>query len=283
MTTPSNESGRNALMLNELRLPTIGRLWAEFAERSDKESWPASRFLGGLLEHELAERAGRRIERHRAESELDVTKTLASFDFAEVPMLSKAHVMALAAGDSWLEKGASILIFGPPGVGKSHVACGIGHALIDAGYRVLYRRTSDLVQRLQAARQSLQLPQALAKLDRYDLLILDDISYVRKDQAETSVLFELIAERYERRSIMITANQPFSGWDSVFPDPGMTVAAIDRLVHHSTIFELNNVESYRSKAAARQQKIRRDNDKTKRRQSSNDNDKHPEEPTPMTA
>ena len=272
MSAPSYEPGRNAMMLGELRLPTIGRLWSEFAQRSDKEAWPAGRFLGGLLEHELAERAKRRIDRHRVESQLDATKTLASFDFAEVPMLSKAHVTALASGDSWLEKGASVLIFGPPGVGKSHVGCGIGHALIDAGYRVLYTRTSELVQRLQAARQSLQLPQALSKLDRYDLLILDDISYVRKDQAETSVLFELIAERYERRSILITANQTFSGWDNVFPDPGMTVAAIDRLVHHSTIFELNDVESYRAKVAARQQKIQRENAKAQRkRQSSDDN------------
>ena len=272
MNAPSYEPGRNAMMLNELRLPTIGRLWSEFAQRSDKEAWPAGRFLGGLLEHELGERAKRRIDRHRVESQLDPTKTLASFDFAEVPMLSKAHVTALASGDSWLEKGASVLIFGPPGVGKSHVGCGIGHALIDAGYRVLYTRTSELVQRLQAARQSLQLPQALTKLDRYDLLILDDISYVRKDQAETSVLFELIAERYERRSILITANQAFSGWDNVFPDPGMTVAAIDRLVHHSTIFELNDVESYRAKVAARQQKIHRENAKAQRkRQSSDDN------------
>lgn len=281
MTSASSEHGRTSLMLNELRLPTIGRLWAEFAARSDQEGWPASRFLGGLLEHELAERAKRRLERHRVESQLDASKTLASFEFTEVPMLSKAHVMALAGGDSWLDKGANILIFGPPGVGKSHVGCGIGHALIDAGRRVLYMRTSELVQRLQAARQNLQLPQALAKLDRYDLLILDDISYVRKDQAETSVLFELIAERYERRSILITANQPFSGWDNVFPDAGMTVAAIDRLVHHSTIFELNNVESYRGKAAARQQKIQRDNDKAdRRRQSSGDSDNHPEERHP---
>jgi DNA replication protein DnaC len=229
----------------------------------------------------VAERANRRIERHRVESHLDVTKTLASFEFAEVPMLSKAHVMALASGDSWLEKGANILIFGPPGVGKSHVGCGIGHALIDAGRRVLYMRTSELVQRLQAARQTLQLPQALAKLDRYDLLILDDISYVRKDQAETSVLFELIAERYERRSILITANQPFSGWDKVFPDAGMTVAAIDRLVHHSTIFELSNVESYRGKHAARERKVQRDSDKAnRRRQSSSDNDNQPKERQP---
>ena len=279
MNTPAWEPTRTTGMLRELRLPTMSQLWSDFAERSDKEGWPAGRFLAALLEHEVAERAKRRIDRHRDESQLDPTKTLAAFEFAEVPMLSKAHVMALASGDSWLDKGANVLIFGPPGVGKSHVGCGLGHALIDAGYRVLYIRTSELVQRLQAARKNLQLPQALAKLDRYDLLILDDISYVRKDQAETSVLFELIAERYERRSILITANQPFSGWDNVFPDHGMTVAAIDRLIHHSTIFELHQVESYRGKEAARQQKVRRDNDKAaRRRQSSSDN--HPQEPTP---
>ena len=141
MNAASCEPARIALMLSELRLPTIGRLWSQFAERSDQEGWPAARFLGALLEHELAERAKRRTERHRAESQLDPTKTLASFEFAAVPMLSKAHVMALASGDAWLEKGATILIFGPPGVGKSHVGCGIGHALIDAGYRVLYMRT----------------------------------------------------------------------------------------------------------------------------------------------
>ena len=115
---------------------------------------------------------------------------------------------------------------------------------------MLFSRTVDLVQRLQVARRELALPAALAKLDKFDLLILDDVSYVRKDQAETSVLFELIAERYERRSLLITANQPFSAWDNVFPEPAMTVAAIDRLVHHATIFELN-VESYRRRAATR--------------------------------
>src|SRR5437899_12960730 len=248
MNAPAYEPGRLALMLHELRLPTIARLWPEFAQRSDKESWQATRFLATLLEHELAERGKRRVERHRVESHLDPTKTLATFDFATVPMLSKAHVTALATGDSWLEKGATILIFGPPGVGKSHLGSGIGHALIDAGYRVLFLRTSEMVQRLQVARQSLQLPQALAKLDRFDLLLLDDISYVRKDQAETSVLFELIAERYERKSIAITANTPFSQWGEVFVDAAMTVAAVDRLVHHSTILEMN-VESYRRRAA----------------------------------
>jgi DNA replication protein DnaC len=274
MNAPAYEPGRLALMLNDLRLPTISRLWPEFAQRSDKEGWQATRFLGALLEHELAERAKRRIERHRAESHLDPTKTLASFDFGSVPMLSKAHVTALATGDSWLDKGATILIFGPPGVGKSHLGTGIGHALIEAGYRVLFMRTSEMVQRLQAARQGLQLPATLAKLDRFDLLILDDISYVRKDQAETSVLFELIAERYERRSLLITANQPFSGWDNVFADPGMTVAAIDRLVHHSTIFELN-VESYRRKKAASDKQAQRDNEKARRRRQPSENTDNP--------
>jgi DNA replication protein DnaC len=125
MNAPAFEPGRIALMLNELRLPTIARLWQAFAERSDKEGWPATRLLGALLEHELAERAKRRIERHLTESHLDPTKTLATFDFSTVPMLSKAHVTALATGDSWLEKGATILIFGPPGVGKSQVSIAI--------------------------------------------------------------------------------------------------------------------------------------------------------------
>ena len=120
--------------------------------------------------------------------------------------------------------------------------------LVDHGYRVLFTRTTDLVQKLQAARRDLILPATLAKLDKFDCLILDDLGYVRKDQAETSVLFELIAERYERRSLIITCNQPFSDWEQIFPDPAMTVAAIDRLVHHATILELNT-ESYRRRAA----------------------------------
>ncbi len=156
--------------------------------------------------------------------------------------------MAMAEATEWLDRGANVLLFGPPGVGKSHLISGLGHALIDAGRRVLFTRCSDLVQRLQAARRDLRLPQELARLDRFDLLILDDLSYVRRDQAETSVLFELIAERYERKSLAITANTTFSQWGDVFVDPAMTIAAVDRLVHHSTILEMN-VESYRRRVA----------------------------------
>jgi len=240
--------GRMELMLGDLRMPTIKRLASDLCAQSDREGWPGHRLLEALLEHELAERETRRIDRHRAESDLSPDKRLSSFDFAAVPSVSKAQVTALAEGVEWLDRGANVLLFGPPGVGKSHLVCALGHALIDAGKRVLFTRCSDLVQRLQAARRDLRLPQELTKLDRFDLLILDDLSYVRRDQAETSVLFELIAERYEHKSLAITANTPFSQWGEVFVEPAMTLAAVDRLVHHSTILEMN-VESYRRRAA----------------------------------
>ena len=244
----SIDAARVELFLADLRLPAIKQVWATLAEQADREGWPAARFLAALAEHEIADRGRRRIERHLAEAKLPVGKTLAGFDFDAVPMVSKAQVVALTAGDSWLEKGANLLLFGPPGTGKSHLAAAIGLALVENGWRVLFTRTSDLVQRLQIARRELALEGAIAKLDKYHLLILDDIAYVSKDQAETSVLFELIGSRYERRSMLITSNQSFGEWGKVFPDQAMTLAAIDRLVHHATILEMN-VESYRRRAA----------------------------------
>lgn len=249
------DEARLGIMLNELRLPTIKTLWPQFAEAADREGWPAARFLAAIAEHELAERASRRIGRHLAEAHLPPGKTLDTFAFEAVPMISKAQVMAMAAGDSWLAKGANVLMFGPPGGGKSHLAAAIGLALIENGWRVLFARTTDLVQKLQVARRELQLEAAIAKLDKFDLLILDDLAYVTKDQAETSVLFELISARYERRSILITANQPFGEWNRIFPDPAMTLAAVDRLVHHATIFEMN-VESFRRRSAIEAKRTR---------------------------
>ena len=239
---------RLSVLLNELRLPAIKHAWEAIAKRSDKEGWPAARLLATLAEHELAERDRRRLERHLGEAKLLPGKTLATFDFDAVPMVSKAQVMALCAGDAWLEKGANVILLGPPGGGKSHLSSAIGLALLEKGWRVLFTRTSELVQRLQVARRELALESAISRLERFDLLILDDITYVSKDQAETSVLFELISARYERRSLLITANQPFGEWGKIFPDPAMTLAAVDRLVHHATIFEMN-VESYRRRAA----------------------------------
>src|SRR6478752_4128819 len=246
--TDTIDAGRLSLALTDLRLPAIKLVWPDLAARADKEGWPAARFLAALAEHEMAERARRRIQRHLDEARLPPGKTLDSFDFSAVPMISKAQIMALAAGDSWLEKGANLIMFGPPGGGKSHLAASLGFALVENGWRVLFARTTDLVQRLQIARRELALEAAIAKLDKYHLLILDDLAYVTKDQAETSVLFELISARYERRSMLITANQPFGQWGKIFPDQAMTLAVVDRLVHHATIFEMN-VESYRRRTA----------------------------------
>jgi DNA replication protein DnaC len=246
--TGAINAARLTLILNELRLPAIKTGWPGFAQTADKEAWPAARFLAALAEHEVAERDRRRIERHLGEARLLPGKTLDSFDFTAVPMVSHAHVMAICAGDAWIGNGANIILIGGPGGGKSHLASAIGLALVENGWRVLFARTSDLVQKLQVARRELALEAAINRLDKYHLLILDDLAYVSKDQAETSVLFELISARYERRSMLITANQPFGEWGKVFPDPAMTLAAVDRLVHHATIFEMN-VDSFRRRAA----------------------------------
>jgi len=201
--------------------------------------------LAALAEHEMADRGRRRIERHLAEARLPAGKTLATFDFEPSPWSRKLQVMALASGDAWLAKGANILLFGPPGGGKSHLSAALGLALVENGWRVMFTRTSDLVQRLQVARRELALESTIAKLDRYDLLILDGHRLCHQGSSRDQRAVRVDRARYERRSMMITANQPFGEWGKIFPDQAMTLAAIDRLVHHSTILEMN-VESYRA-------------------------------------
>jgi DNA replication protein DnaC len=202
------DGARLTLLLNDLRLPAIKQRWPAFAERADKAGWPAARFLAALAEHEIAERDRRRIERHLVEARLLPGKTLDAFEFEAVPMVSKAHVMAICAGDSWIDKGANLILIGGPGGGKTHLASAIGLAWVENGWRVRFARTSDLVQKRQVARRERGLAAAINRLDRFHLLILDDLAYVSprvslaarqraetlgKDQAETSVLFELIS------------------------------------------------------------------------------------------
>ena len=165
-TTDPIDAARVELLLGELRLPAIKLIWPTLAAQADKEGWPAARFLAALAEHEMVERDRRRIERHLDEARLPPGKTIDTFDFDAVPMVSNAQVMALAAGDAWLEKGANLLLFGGPGGGKSHLAAALGLALVENGWRVLFTRTTDLVQQLQAARRDLALESAIAKLDK---------------------------------------------------------------------------------------------------------------------
>jgi len=235
-------------LLRELRLPTMSRLWSELADQAAGAAWSPARFLQALMEHEVNERDQRRISARLKASRLPYGKTLSSFNLSCTPALKKNHIEALCEGNEWVHQAQNVLLFGPSGVGKSHLASAIGHGLIHHGFQVLFTRATDLIQQLQAARRDLALPQMLAKLDRFDCVILDDLGYAAKDQCEAGVLFELISQAYERRSLIITCNQPFKQWDALFPDKAITLAAIDRLIHHATILELN-VPSYRKRDA----------------------------------
>src|SRR5215469_4722575 len=171
------DTARVELLLAELRLPAAKQVWSSLVAQADKEGWPAARFLGALAEHEMAERTRCRIERHLAEARLPPGKTIDSFDFEAVPVASKAQIMALAAGDAWLNQGANLLLFGPPGGGKSHLAAALGFALVENGWRVLSPPPTVPARRLKTPRRKLTLEAAIAKLEKYNLLILDDLAY----------------------------------------------------------------------------------------------------------
>jgi DNA replication protein DnaC len=236
------------LMLKQLRLSSIARHWQGFLDKAERNGWDSAQYLSALCEQELADRYSRRIARYSKESHLPVGKSLASFDFAQVPGLAREQLEALAGSSDWTRQARNVLLFGPSGVGKTHLAAAIGHGLTTQSVRVRHFATTSLVQQLQLARTQLRLEDALQKLDKYAALILDDFGYVKKSEQETQVLFELIAHRYETGSLIITSNQPFAEWDRIFPDQMMTVAAVDRLVHHATIIEVSS-DSYRRKEA----------------------------------
>jgi DNA replication protein DnaC len=239
------------LLLKQLRLTSMGRHWEGLLQQAEHKGWTAAQYLSALCEQELADRDSRRIARYTKESRLPAGKTLASFDFSQIPTLNAAQIEALAVTSDWTRQTRNILLIGASGVGKTHLAAAIGHGLVEQSVRVRYVTTTALVQELQQARTQLRLEDALQKLDKYRALILDDFGYVKKSEQETQVLFELIAHRYETGSLIITSNQPFSEWDRIFPDPMMTVAAVDRIIHHATIIKVTS-DSYRRKEAMHQ-------------------------------
>lgn len=234
MSSPAESLG---LMMRSLRLPSFARYAEEVAQKAEREGWTFGQYLHHLAELEIHERQRRRIDRLLHESDLPREKTLATLQRSRLPPKVAKTLPALCEG-AFLARGDNILAFGLPGRGKTHLVCAIGHELIQRGHRVLFTPTYALVQRLLAAKRDLRLEKELAGLDRYDAVILDDIGYVQQSREEMEVLFTFLADRYERRSVIITSNLLFSDWDRIFKDPMTTAAAIDRLVHHSVILEM---------------------------------------------
>lgn len=222
--------------------------WQSFEEKAISSGWSHSQFLLALCEYEETQRYQLRVQRFLKEAQLPPGKAISNFDFGRCSTLEQTTLLQLAADSTWLRLGENLLLFGPSGVGKTHLAAAIGRSLIELGAKVKFTTATALVQLLQRAKDSLQLQSALLKLDKYELLIVDDIGYVKKTETETAVLFELIAHRYELKSLLLTSNHPFSAWDAIFPDSTMTVAAVDRLVHHASIIEIQ-AESFRQQAA----------------------------------
>ncbi len=250
MTASPNREEALRLLLRSLKLPAFQEHWAQVARQAEDGGWTFGTFLHHLAEVEVEERRQRRVQRHLKASQLPHGKTLATLDVDKLPAKVRRVMPRLCDGD-FADRGDNVLIFGLPGRGKTHLACAIGHELVQRGRRVLFASTNLLVQRLLAAKRDLELERALKRLDRYDLLILDDLGYVQQDRAEMEVLFTLLAERYERRSVVITSNLVFSQWDQIFKDPMTTAAAIDRVVHHSVILEMTgpSVRTEQAKAS----------------------------------
>lgn len=249
-TSPADTSQRDAvtLHLRALRLPSFVSHHEEIASQAEKGGWTFTQYLRHLCDLEMDARRQRKEERLQKQSDLPGEKTLATLDLARLPAPVRRQLPSLCEGH-FLGKAVNVLAFGLPGRGKTHVLCAIGHELIKRGYAVLFIAAFRLVQRLLTAKRDLCLDKEMKKLDSFDAVLIDDIGYVQQDREEMEVLFTFLAERYERRSVMISSNLVFSQWDQIFKNPMTTLAAIDRLVHHSIILEMTNKRSIREEEA----------------------------------
>jgi DNA replication protein DnaC len=246
----SNKDVKTSLIgyLRELHLPTFRESFEEVARQAEQETLSYEQYLLELAVRECEERRVRRIERLLRESRLPLEKNLESFALKRLPTKVARKARTLLDG-SFLDRCENVLAFGNSGAGKTHLLCAVGQELIRSHERRVYFSTcSLLVQQLLVAKRDLKLSRVLKRLGKFDVLIIDDIGYVQQSREEMEVLFTLLAERYERGSVMLTSNLPFSKWESIFKDPMTTAAAIDRVVHHSVILELN-LPSYRLEQA----------------------------------
>jgi DNA replication protein DnaC len=233
--------------LTELHLPAMRACFEESARRAEKETLSYEQYLLELTERECEARDRNRIARLLKESSLPQEKTMANFDLKRLPVKVSRQLKVLLDG-GFLDRKENLLLFGNPGAGKSHLLCALAQELVTQGRRMKHTSCAMLVQDLLAAKRDLRLSKEIKKLARYDGLIIDEMGYVQQSREEMEVLFTLLAERYERGSVMLTSNLPFSKWEAIFKDPMTTAAAIDRLVHHSIILELN-IPSYRMEQA----------------------------------
>ena len=248
------ENDPTVLLLRSFCLTTMAGQYEEVMERAGKEGWSHRQVLRHLCESEAVERAQKRTARLLAESGLPEGKTLSTLDAAVLPAKVRRQLPALIEG-GFVERAVNVLAFGLPGRGKTHFLAALGRELIlRHSRRVLFRPAFKLVGQLLAAKRDLRLESELKKLDRYDVLILDDIGYVQQSREEMEVLFTLLAERYERRSLLISSNLVFSQWDQIFKDAMTTMAAIDRLVHHSIILEFDGASQRAKKAGEKEPK-----------------------------
>lgn len=236
--------------LRTLRMPTAVEVVGDLFATASRETWTFEAFLGELLEQEMEGRYQRRLERLQKASHLPAGKTLANFDQENLPLQLRRQLTQLCTGE-FVGRSENLLVFGLPGRGKTHFAAAVGHQLVQVGHSVLFTPTYRLVDELLRAKRDLMLEHELRRLDTYEVLILDDIGYVQQSRDEMEVLFTLLAERYERRSVIITSNLVFSQWEQIFKDPMTTAAAIDRVVHHSIIVEFGKeIPSHRAQEAA---------------------------------